>query len=294
MRGVRFEVRPSEVVERLYHAYNFDALRRPDLKGLLKSARRVSGWYVGRLALDCPSADQLASHLERRARCVPGAFGEAAASLARLLRALEREFSEHWAQAAGALEREAERLSSLADWGAVASAISEEVGRELPRSLVVVHPSLSVGSSNYSFTLGDRIVVVVHPEREGWGCALSVVHELLHSVLQCPDWCFYDDLLTELVEEAVRRSGAELPPGYPDPKLYFEENLAEALTLRVALRLRGELDLPSDIEEACADYWRRRGLALAEAIFRGLEELGPPEGEGLEWRLGRLLREWLR
>ena len=143
MRGVRFEVRPSEVVERLYHAYNFDASRRPDLEGLLKSARRVSGWYVGRLALDCPSADQLASHLERRARCVPGAFGEAAASLARLLRALEREFSEHWAQAAGALEREAERLSSLADWGAVASAISEEVGRELAETLL---PFARVGS----------------------------------------------------------------------------------------------------------------------------------------------------
>jgi len=83
------------------------------------------------------------------------------------------------------------------------------------------------------------------------------------------------------------------PPGYPNAKLYFEENLIEALVLHSALKWKSLIELPEDISDICFKYWERRGLKLAKWLFFKLRDYNHSEFSVIDEYLVGILKAYL-
>jgi len=193
-------------------------------------------------------------------------------SLIELLYKLKEDFSNFWKSVKSMLELESEYIKSLTDWNTLFTLLERETNRKVPRSFVLVHPSLTIGSDDYSFTLNDKVVIVIHLRHEKWDYILTIMHELLHSMFQFPDWYYHNKNLAQLVERVMQKLNVTYPPGYPNAKLYFEENFIEALVLYLALKWKNLVESPEDIDDICFKYWERRGLKLAKWLFFKLKD----------------------
>jgi len=248
---------------------------------------------VGRLIVDCPSEDLLITHLQHKsAVCKRKIVKDVIESLIELLYELKEDFNNFWKSVESTLELESERIKSLTDWDTLFTFLESETGRKVPRDFVLVHPSLTIGSDDYSFTLNDKVIITIHLRREKWDYILTIMHELLHSMLQSPDWYYSNKNLAQLVEKVIKEFNVTYPPGYPNAKLYFEENFIEALVLHLALKWKSLIELPEDINNICFKYWERRGLKLAKWLFFKLKDYNYSEFNTIDEYLMRILKAY--
>lgn len=258
----------SNKTEKLYYIYNLSIEKYPKLATFVSTIRKVSGWNLGNILLpdSLPLKEKIRQVKNKYKR---PAIREALSSLEVILNnaKVEEDFKRYWFKNKVFLDNEICRLYLATNWIKVLDAIEKITRRKIPREIIHVNISFSVSPNDYGFTFTDKILLVIHPRYTNWEYIMTIIHELLHSVLQNPAWYTRNPALYKKVDYLLKHSNISFPPGYPNSQLYFEENLVEALTLYISEKIPYLIDLPHNIKEICYDYWDRRNLILAKPLY---------------------------